>query len=121
MRKDDGLTVGDRIKQRRIELGLLQEEVAERAGYVGKSAISKIEHGGNTITMKQVRRMASALDCSMEYLMGWSEPTNIKVQDKAISSNDIPLALDLYAQYQNAPREVQVAIDVLLKSSRSDL
>ena len=121
MKPNDGLTVGDRIKDRRIELGLLQEELAERAGYVGKSAISKIEHSGNNISMKLVRRMAAALDCSMEYLMGWSEPTRITVQDKALSSNDIPLALDLYTQYTNAPREVQVAIDVLLKSSRSEL
>lgn len=120
MRPNDGLTVGDRIKDRRIELGLLQEELAERAGYVGKSAISKIEHSGNNISMKLVRRMSAALECSMEYLMGWSEPTNIKVQDTSVPSNEIPLAVDLYAQYKNAPREVQVAIDVLLKSSRSD-
>ena len=121
MLPNDNKTVGDRIRDRRIELGLLQEELAERAGYCGKSAVSKLEHAGNDISMKQVRRLAAALDCSMEHLMGWKESTSIKVQDKSVSSNDIPLALDLYAQYMNAPREVQVAIDVLLKSSRSDL
>lgn len=121
MKLKDNLTVGERIRDRRIELGLLQEDLAEKAGYCGKSAISKIEHLGNNVSMKQVRRLAAALDCSMEYLMGWGEPTKIKVQDNSVSSTDIPLALDLYSQYMNAPREVQVAIDVLLKSSRSDL
>lgn len=36
---------GERIRKRREELGLTQEEVARLAGYSGKTAISRIERG----------------------------------------------------------------------------
>ena len=120
MKVNDGLTVGDRIRNRRIELGLLQEDLAERAGYCGKSAISKLEHEGDQISMKQVRRLADALECTMEYLMGWQEPTTVKIKNSSVSSSDIPLAVDMFAKYKNASPEVQAAIDVLLKSYESD-
>ena len=67
------MTVADRIKNKRIELGLSQTELAERAKYSDKTAISKIEHSGNEITMKQVRRIAGALGVTTEYLMGWQK------------------------------------------------
>ena len=37
------MTVGDRIRKRRIELDLSQEELAKRCGYTSRSTINKIE------------------------------------------------------------------------------
>ena len=34
--------IGDRIKQRRIELGMSQQELATAMGYTSKSTINKI-------------------------------------------------------------------------------
>lgn len=65
------MTVGERIKQRRIELQLSQEALAKLAGYNDKTAISKLEHAGNEITLKQIKRIASALKVSNGYLLGW--------------------------------------------------
>jgi len=67
------MTIGERIKEKRKELNLSQEDLAKKAGYKDKTAISKFEHKGNDITMKQVKRVASALGVSASYLMGWEE------------------------------------------------
>lgn len=69
------MTVGERIKELRTEFGLSQDELAKRAGYSDKTAISKLEHAGNNITLKQVKRIANALDATPEQLMGWDEKT----------------------------------------------
>ena len=34
---------GDRIRARRIELGLTQDELAERLGYASKTSVNKVE------------------------------------------------------------------------------
>lgn len=115
MRLLDNLTIGDRVRNRREELGWTQDELAEHAGYCNKTAISKLEHLGNEISMKQVRRLATALNCSMEHLMGWEEKPDMKLSDSTISTADIPAAVDLYAHYKSASPETQMAIDLLLK------
>lgn len=108
------MTVGDRIKQRRIELEWSQEELAKRAGYYGKPTISKYENAGNDISMKQVSRLAKALGVTTAYLMGW-ESEHKSLSDTTVSTSDIPAAIDLYASYKNASPETQMAIDLLLK------
>lgn len=72
------MTVGERIKLKREQLGLSQTELAVRANYSDKSAISKLEHSGDNISMKQVERLAQALNCSSQYLMGWEEEKKSK-------------------------------------------
>ena len=64
------MTVGNRIKQRRLELGLTQTELAERMGYSGKSSVCAAETGGDNITTTKVRKFAKALGVSFRYLMG---------------------------------------------------
>lgn len=65
------MTVGERIKKRRIELDLTQEELAKKMGYSDKSTICKAETCGDDITTRKVKKYADALNCSFEYLMGW--------------------------------------------------
>ena len=64
------MTTGDRIRNRRIELGLTQEEVAQRLKLAGKSTVSKIEASGNNVSLKQVRKYAAALECTVGDLLG---------------------------------------------------
>lgn len=40
------MTIGERIKFRREELGMSQEELAHKIGYKSRSAVNKIETGG---------------------------------------------------------------------------
>lgn len=54
-------TVGRRVRDRRIELGLTQEELAEAMGYKDKSSIYYIESGRNDIPIQKVYALARAL------------------------------------------------------------
>lgn len=62
-----------RIRTRREELGLTQEELAFRMGYKSKSSINKIEMGINDIPQSKVIAFAQALDTTTAYLMGVDE------------------------------------------------
>lgn len=62
-----------RIKKRREELGLSQEELAKRLGYKSRSTINKIELGINDVTQSKIVAMAKALETTPAYLMGWED------------------------------------------------
>lgn len=63
--------IGIRIKLRREELDMTQEELAIKAGYKSKSSINKIEKSINDLPRSKVSILAKALDTSEAYLMGW--------------------------------------------------
>lgn len=67
------LGIGKRIKERRIALGMTQEELAKKMGYSTRQAISKVEKGDDNITSDRVKKFADALDVSVSYIMGWDE------------------------------------------------
>lgn len=69
--------IGKKIKQRREELGLTQEELAHKLGYKSKSTVNKIEMGINDITQTKVVAFAKALSTTPSYLMGWTSNPNI--------------------------------------------
>lgn len=62
-------SVGQRIKARREELNMTQDELAKRAGYKSRSSIQKIEKSRD-LPLKKVKQVASILDISPSYLMG---------------------------------------------------
>lgn len=66
------MTIAERIKKSRLEKGLTQEELAKLCGYSNKANISRIEHSGDNVTTKQVKRIAEKLDVSVSYLMGYT-------------------------------------------------
>lgn len=62
-----------RIKARREELSMSQEELAEKMGYKSRSSINKIELGKSDIPQSKIVAFAKALQTSPQYLMGWVE------------------------------------------------
>lgn len=66
------MTIGERIKNRRIELGMSQDEVAKKCGYKSRSSVQKIE-ASRDLPSRKISLMAKALECSESYLMGWKE------------------------------------------------
>ncbi|MCF0106212.1 MAG: helix-turn-helix transcriptional regulator, partial [Holdemanella sp.] len=46
--------IGERIRKRREELGMSQEELAELMGYKNRSTIAKIESGANDVVQKNI-------------------------------------------------------------------
>lgn len=68
--------IGVRIKKRREQLGLSQDEVATRLGYKSRSSINKIEMGINDIPQSKIKAIANALQTTPSYLMDGIEDTN---------------------------------------------
>lgn len=73
------MNMGDIIKKKRVEIGLTQEELAEKLG-LQKSAIAKYENGRvENIKRSVLKKMSELFDCSPSYLMGLTDPTRIPV------------------------------------------
>lgn len=68
-----GLTIGERIKQRRVELGITQLELAERIGYKSKTSINKIELGVQNLKQSKIKAIADALNTTPSFIMGWRD------------------------------------------------
>ena len=62
--------LSSRIRQRREQLGLSQEELAARMGYRTKSSITKLEKGINDLPRAKLEELAAALDTTPAWLMG---------------------------------------------------
>lgn len=112
------MTVADRIRERRKELGYSQDEFAKRMGYKDKTSISKIENSGNDISMKKIAKIALALEVTPEYLMGWENSDQFEKINKYVSTfvrGNEQRAMELYGLYQKASPEARKAVEVLLK------
>lgn len=72
-------TIYERIRARRIELGLTVEELAKKMGYKDKSSISKIENGKADIPQSKVIAFARALNTTTAYLMGIDTAKEISI------------------------------------------
>lgn len=82
------MTIGERIKNIRIERGLTQEDLAKRMGYKTRSAICQVERNGDNITSDRIAAFAEALGVSIQTLMGWEEKIEL--------SNDERILIECY-------------------------
>lgn len=70
--------MGKILRQKRIEKGLSQEELAKRCGYKSRSSINKLELS-RIIPTTKLEVIAKALDTTPLSLMGWeTDPTHAK-------------------------------------------
>lgn len=70
-------TIGDRIKARRIELDMSQDELARLVGYKSRSSINKIESDGRLLPQRKIMEIANALNTTPAYIMGWEEVPSV--------------------------------------------
>ena len=84
-----------RIRQRRMDLGMSQEELAELVGYTGRSAIARIESGRNKVSISKIPTFAKALHTTEAYLLGVEEapPAEAVFQYAYNSTSDTAKAL----------------------------
>lgn len=78
--------IGTNIRNRRIELGMTQGELATKMGYKSKSTINKIELGINDIPQSKIVRFAEVLKTTPKVLMGWDEEV---VKEEIEKNSDI--------------------------------
>lgn len=88
------MDMSERIKSRRLYLGLTQEELGLKLG-LQKSAIAKYENGRvENIKRSVIAKMAEVLECSPAYLMGWSDEINpVPALDISKFDNIFPINL----------------------------
>jgi len=102
------MTIGERIKQRRIELGLSVDEVAEK---LGKNRATVYRYESNEIENLPVgtlEPLAKILETTPAQLMGWDDKEQDKIYRK-IFANNLRRYLDKGNKTQ---REVADAIGV---------
>ena len=83
------MTLGERIKSRRKQLGYTQLELAEMVGFTSKSAISKIEQDERDLNQDKIMPMAKALNVSPAYLMGWEDADGNSIDDLPVTLTPI--------------------------------
>lgn len=105
------LELYDRIRMRREELDLSQDELAQKLGYKSRSSINKIEKGINDIPQSKIKAFAIALETTPEYLMGWTDQKEISAPDQELSDHD----KNMVAAYNAAPASTQRIVDVALE------
>lgn len=69
----NAMTVGERIKKLRIDLGMTQEELANKIGYKSRATVNKIETGTREITQSMIVKFANALYVKPTVIMGWED------------------------------------------------
>lgn len=67
------MTIGERIKFKREELDISQDELARRLGYKSRSSINKIELGLQNLNQSKIKAIADALQTTPAFIMGWTE------------------------------------------------
>ena len=68
-------SIGERIKEKREELNMSQDELAMRLGYKSRSSITKIEKDGRDLPQKKIYAISQVLGVSPSYIMGWEDET----------------------------------------------
>lgn len=126
---DKAYRISEAIRNRRIELGMSQQELAEKVGYKSRSTINKIELGINDIPRSKIDDFAVALKTTPAELMGWEEKINRVLQKateyleeenklyKTISEKYGQEVLDILESYINSDNKQK---SILLTFSYSD-
>ena len=107
------MTLGSRVKARRKELRMTQEELAKRMGYRSRCSIAKVE-SGREVSQRIVVRLADALDVSVPYLMGWE----LKPEEQAAYDASILLDEDIMEVvhgYRTLTEEQKAAVKQTIK------
>ena len=101
------LTIGSRIRNRREELNLSQDELAKRLGYKSRSSINKIELDQRNLTQSKIKAIADALETTPAYIMGWEEldqTVDLKKLQKEVSEAAVTMEM-IEKQYGSSTLE----------------
>jgi len=100
--------IGERIKRRRLEENMTQDELAKKLDYKSRASINKIELGFTDITQSKIAAFAKALDTTPAYLMGW--------ENESGTADLVLAALDLKRDTNMSDEEALVEAERLILS-----
>lgn len=111
----DELTLGQKIRQARLELRLTQEEVAE--DFITRNMLSKIEHDVTTPSLKTIQHLAKRLNKPISYFLN-------NEYDKAQTIDRSSKSFFEHASFLTKNKEYNKCINYInqdLKSSEEEL
>lgn len=112
------MELADRVRCRREELRLTQDELAKRMGYKSRVSINKIENG-RPVSQKIIARLAEALDVSIPYLMGWEEKPAEELQGMGALVAEVlmePATMVMVQDYLSLAADDQATVRALVAS-----
>lgn len=113
------MTLGERVRVRRKQLKMSQEELASKMGLRSRSSISKIEGEEREVTQQTIARLANALDVTVPYLMGWEEKPEEQAVFEAsvLLDEDVMEMVHLYMALDPEKRKAVKQMAMLLHNS----
>lgn len=117
------MEIGDRIRAKREELGMSQEELATKIGYKSRSSINKIEKDGRGLPQSKILLIAQALKTTPDFLLGWSDDESDLYSDEILSGiNAMTSILQfLYDDVDFREYPICETFDVILKKGNTEI
>lgn len=109
---------GKRVLNKRIQLGMTQEQLADALGYTAdhrRSTISKIEKGQQDVDASRLPILARALNTTIGFLMGWEEEGSMP--ECVFAPNEI----DLVMSYRKADPKDRRTVEYILDEYKEDM
>lgn len=74
------MNTGERIKKRRTELKITQDELADKIGYKSRVSVAQVENG-RAISQKVAKKYAEALKVPVAYIMCLTDDNGLDIRD----------------------------------------
>jgi transcriptional regulator with XRE-family HTH domain len=112
--------IGDRIRARRVELGLSQAELAERIN-MSFQQVQKYESGANRVASSILLRVAEALTCSPGDLLEIGKTRRAKQNPYAVADRDAAVLMQRFRQIKSskARNRILKVVEALLDEAES--
>lgn len=99
------MEIGERIKLKREELNMSQDELAKKVGYKSRSSVNKIESDGRGLPQNKIVLFANALQTTPAYLMGWENENEMHQAELSLQDQQAYAIDTLYSAFGD--REVE--------------
>lgn len=99
------MEIGERIKLKREELNMSQDELAKKVGYKSRSSVNKIESDGRGLPQNKIVLFANALQTTSAYLMGWENENEMHQAELSLQDQQAYAIDTLYSAFGD--REVE--------------
>ena len=108
------MNIGQKIRERREQLGYTQDELAKKLGYKSRSSVNKIENS-REVSIKMIGQYAKALETSVAYLMDWEDKDIAKSAETDVILSNMDNKIKEYAiKLSKLPKDKQEHIMSLI-------
>ena len=109
------MTIGDRIRARRLALNWSQRDLADKMGYKNHSVVARAEQGQVDLPQSRLVQFAEVLGVTPGYLMGWEEQPEDLGALAAMVLKD-PQLLALVKDYNTLGQTDRLTVSTLVAS-----